>query len=173
MSIYLDPIDYTRFILTVTRVCFLPSLAAETTACFPPDVTEQLEDAVTFDGKEMQWYSVWGRQEMELEELPISFDVEPPPLTALLLCVSEAAAGVVERGLFKLCAEHRHLAETGERPLRSASSHFSVAQLIVFIAFDFYREVQPLHPADSQRSPGWDRRHRVSFSPGAELPQKF
>lgn len=86
----------------------------------PPDAREQeLEGAVTFDGKEMQWYSVWDQQEMELEELPIRFDVEPPPPTALLLCVSEAAAAVVEQELLKLCAEHRHIVETGENPLKS------------------------------------------------------
>lgn len=128
---------------------------------------------MTFDGKEMQWYSVWGRQEMEVEELAITFDVEPPPPTALLLCVSEAAAAVVERDLFKLCAEHRHMAGTGE----TATLIFLRFLCCVVPRFNhvstFSREVQPLHPADPQRRPGWDRRDRVLLPPGAQLPQKL
>lgn len=134
---------------------------------------EQLESVVTFDGKEMQWYSVWSQQEMEAEDLAVRFDLEPPPPMALLLCVTEAAAAMVERELFKLCAEHRHIAETGENPLKSTRTLIFPGVIFFFFWFTFYREIQPLHPVDPQRRPGWDRRHRVSFPAGAELPQKF
>ncbi|XP_075870757.1 uncharacterized protein LOC142880662 isoform X2 [Nelusetta ayraudi] len=76
------------------------------------DVKEQQEGVVTFEGNEMQWYSVWNQEEMVFKGVPIRFDVEPPAPVALLLCVSEAAAAVVQRELFKLCAKHRHIAET-------------------------------------------------------------
>lgn len=75
---------------------------------------------MTFEGKEMRWYSVWELQEMEAEELFLNFDVEPPPPTALLLCVSEAAAAAVRQELFKLCesqstntGEEAHTVDTG------------------------------------------------------------
>lgn len=69
---------------------------------------------MTFEGKEMRWYSVWELQEMEAEELFLKFDVEPPPPTALLLCVSEAAAAAVQLELFKLCEKCSQSTNTGE-----------------------------------------------------------
>lgn len=113
---------------------------------------------MAFEGRELQWYSVWSQQEMEFEGRPIRFDVDPPPPVALLLCVSEAAAAVVERELFKLCAKHKHIAGAGKKAPRSTGTLIvpGAGLILPRCLFSTCREVQPLHPAHPLRFPAWD-----------------
>lgn len=67
-----------------------------------------------FEGKEMQWHSVWDQEGMQDKGHSYRLEVEPL-LPALLLCVSEVAGALVEQELFKLCAKDRPFAETGKR----------------------------------------------------------
>lgn len=101
---------------------------------------------MTFEGKEMQWYSVWNQEEMVFKGVPISFDVEPPAPVALLLCVSEAAAAVVQRELFKLCAKHRHIAETGKKALRSAGTLIFPGAILMVLRYFIWTSAERFSP---------------------------
>lgn len=101
---------------------------------------------MTFEGKEMQWYSVWNQEEMVFKGVPIRFDVEQPAPVALLLCVSEAAAAVVQRELFKLCAKHRHIAETGKKALRSAGTLIFPGAILIVLRYFIWTSAERFSP---------------------------
>lgn len=101
---------------------------------------------MTFEGKEMQWYSVWNQEEMVFKGVPIRFDVEQPAPVALLLCVSEAAAAVVQRELFKLCTKHRHITETGKKALRSTGTLIFPGAILIVLRYFIWTSAERFSP---------------------------
>ncbi|KAM3607019.1 uncharacterized protein V6R79_000719 [Siganus canaliculatus] len=70
------------------------------------DTNEQRKMMLTLERKELRRYSVWEREDLEVQELYFNDDNTPIPPAMLLFCVSPAAAAAVQQDLLGLCARH-------------------------------------------------------------------